>query len=91
MTANTVWIEIGPERVAHALRHEAAEKVISGGDVALDFSRVARIDAAAVQALEELADTAGAKSLTVALRGVNRDIYKVLKLLRLTRKFSFIE
>lgn len=92
MTTNTMWLEIDPERVAHVLRHDAAEKV-NGGDsgVALDFSGVARIDPAAALALEELADLAAAKSVTLTLRGVNRDVYKVLKLLHLTRRFSFVE
>jgi len=54
-----------------------------GGEV-VDFSDVERIDASGVQALERLADQ-------TVLRGVNTNVYKVLKLLKLTPRFRFVE
>jgi hypothetical protein len=43
-----------------------------------------------VRALEELAALADAKSVKVVLRAVNVDIYRVLKLMKLTGRFSFL-
>ena len=69
----------------------AIEKVKSGeSQVVLDFSSVTRIDAKVVGALEELAGLAGGKSAKVVLRAVNTDIYRVLKQLKLTQRFTFV-
>jgi anti-anti-sigma regulatory factor len=70
---------------------EAIEKVKSGeSQVVLDFSSVTRIDANVVGAMEELAGLAGGKSVDVVLRAVNTDIYRVLKQLKLTQRFTFV-
>jgi anti-anti-sigma regulatory factor len=70
---------------------EAIEKVKSGeSQVVLDFSSVTRIDANVVGALEELAGLANGKPAKVTLRGVNTDIYRVLKQLKLTQRFTFV-
>jgi anti-anti-sigma regulatory factor len=91
MISNAEWIKIDPERVLHALRQEAVDKVNSApGEVILDFSSVRRIDSNAAGALEQLADLAGDRSVKVVLRAVNVDIYKALKLLKLTQRFSFL-
>ena len=39
--------------------------------------------------METLADSADEKAVKVVLRGVNIDIYKVLKLAKLASRFSF--
>ena len=49
-----------------------------------------RIDSSALRALEEFARIADEKAVKVVLRGVNVDVYKVLKLVKLTRRFSFV-
>ena len=78
MTTNAVWIQ------------DAVEKVNGGEqEVMLDFSDVARIDGNVVRALEELADVADERSVKVMLRGVNVDIYRVLKQLKLAERFTF--
>ncbi len=59
-------------------------------EVSLDFCSVRRIDSAAVRALEELAGSAQHKGIKVVLHGVNIDVYKVLKLVKLARHFSFV-
>jgi anti-anti-sigma regulatory factor len=70
---------------------EAIEKVKSGeSQVVLDFSSVTRIDENVVGAMEELAGLADGKSVNVVLRAVNTDIYRVLKLLKLTQRFTFV-
>ena len=85
-----VFLNIDEEQVASALL-EAAEKMDrTQGEAVLDFSSVLRIDAGALRAMEELARAADEKTVKVVLRGVNVDVYKVLKLARLTRRFSFL-
>jgi anti-anti-sigma regulatory factor len=90
MTTNGAWIIVEPERVAEVLQQDAVAKVTSGQGVALDFRSVPRIDSRAVKALGELADLAGGRPVKITLRGVNQDIYKVLKLVQLTGSFSFL-
>lgn len=86
---NTVFLNIAETRVVPTLR-EAGEKLDgTEGEVFLDFSSVRRIDSNALRAIEELARIADEKSVKVALRGVNIDVYKVLKLVKLARRFSF--
>ena len=88
MTA--VFLNVDETRVVPALR-EAGEKLDgTEREVALDLSSVHRIDSSALAALEELARIADAKNVKVALRGVNVEVYKVLKLVKLTRRFSFV-
>ena len=90
MATIAVWLKIDEERVVQAL-HEAAEKLDSvEGEVALDFSSVSRIDSSALRALEEFARLADDKGVKVVLRGVNVSVYKVLKLVKLTSRFSFV-
>lgn len=85
-----VFLKVDETRVVPALR-EAGEKLDgTEGEVALDFSSVHRIDSSALRAMEELARTADGKNVKVALRGVSVDVYKVLKLVKLTRWFSFV-
>jgi anti-anti-sigma regulatory factor len=55
----------------------------------LDFSSVSRIDPSALRALEELAGIADEKAVTLELRGVSVDVYKVLKLAKLAPRFRF--
>ena len=79
MTTQAVWIQ------------QAVDKLNSGEkDVILDFSSVPRIDGNAVRAIEDLAGLADEKSVKVVLRAVNVDVYRVLKLLKLTQRFTFL-
>lgn len=90
MTMIDVWVEIDGNRVAQALQ-EAEEKLDNaGGDVFLDFSSVRRLDPSGLRALEDFASAAEDKAVKVTLRGVNVDIYKVLKLARLSSRFSMM-
>ena len=56
----------------------------------LDFSAVRRVDTAGLSALEELAAIAEGRGVKLALRGVNSEVYKVLKLAKLGPRFSFL-
>ena len=55
----------------------------------LDFSSVLRISPKDLRAMEELIERADNQSVKIVLCGVNVDIYKVLKLVKLTPRFSF--
>ena len=90
MTVNAEWLEIDGERVVQGL--QAAREALDSAqnDVVLDFSSVRRIDPSALRAMEKLAGIADEKAVKVVLRGVNVDIYKVLKLVKLTSRFSFL-
>jgi anti-anti-sigma regulatory factor len=86
----TVLRRIDGQSVAGALQ-EAREKLDAAeGEVVLDFSSVRRIASAELKALEQLADLASAKGIKIALRNVNVDLYKVLKLVKLAPHFSFL-
>ncbi len=90
MAMTAVWLKIDEERVAQALQ-EAGEKLDGvEGEAVLDFSSVYRIDPSAIGALEEFACIADDKGVKVVLRGVNVGVYKVLKLVKLTSRFSFV-
>lgn len=89
MATSALWVKVDEERVSQALL-EAGEN-LGGADaeVVLDFSSVHRIEPAALRAMEHLADAVEGKGTKVVLRGVNIDIYKVLKLMRLVPRFAF--
>jgi anti-anti-sigma regulatory factor len=90
MTMNAEWIAIDGEHVVPGLQAVRETLDTAQGDVVLDFSSVRRIDPSALRAMEELAGLANGKAIKVVLRGVNVDIYKVLKLVKLTPRFSFL-
>ena len=75
----------------NSVRIEDAVQKINGGEqeVMLDFSAVARIDGHVIRALEELAGLAEERSVKVVLYFVNIDIYRMLKQLKLTERFTF--
>jgi anti-anti-sigma regulatory factor len=82
--------KIDGERVAPSL-DEAREKLDNAeGEMILDFSSVCRIDAGALRAMEELAAGAQGKGVKLVLRGASIDVYRVLKLMKLAQRFSFL-
>lgn len=85
-----VWLKIDGERVVDTLQGASEKLDTADGELVLDFSSVLRIDPSALRAMEKLAGMADNKAVKVVLRGVNVDIYKVLKLVKLTRRFSFL-
>jgi anti-anti-sigma regulatory factor len=58
--------------------------------VLLDFCEVERIDPRGLGAMEDLAAASEAKSVKITLRGINVDVYKVLKLARLASRFTIL-
>ena len=89
MATNTVILKIDERQLIAMLRDAARKLEAAQGDTSLDFSSVRRIHPSVVQALEDLARVADEKGVKVELRGVNVDVYKVLKLVKLSRRFSF--
>ncbi len=90
MPMMAVWMKVDGGRIAQSLQ-EAHEKLeTTEGDVVLDFCSVGRMDAEGLKAMERFAAAAEQKKVKVALRGVNVDAYKVLKLVKLAPRFSFV-
>ncbi len=83
-------LTIDEKRVVQALRDAGETLDGAGGKVVLDFSSVRRIDPAGIRAMEEFAGIADDKGIKVVLCGVKVDVYKVLKLVRLAPRFSFV-
>jgi len=86
-----VRIRIEPERASESLRRIREEVVAANGEVALDLSLLARIDSSALREMELLARAAEEKNAKPAVHGANIEIYKVLKLARLSERFRFVD
>jgi anti-anti-sigma regulatory factor len=90
METIAMWFEINDKNL-HAVLREAEEKLESvQGELVLDFSSLLRMDPCSLRAMEEFSSLAAAKGVKVALRGVNVGVYLVLKLVKLTSRFSFV-
>ncbi len=80
--------KVDGEKVAQAVAEARENLNTTDTEVTLDFSGVRRIDPKGLGAMEDLATAADAKSVKIVLRGVNVDVYKVLKLARLAPRFT---
>ena len=89
MPKTTVILRIDEQQLTAALRNAVQKLDGAGGETSVDFSSVRRIHPSGVQALEELARVAEEREVTVTLRGVHVDVYKALKLVKLTGRFLF--
>ncbi len=84
------WLKVDGGHVARDF-HEACERLhTTDEDVVLDLSSVSRLDPEAVRSIERFAARAQEKAIKVALRGVNVEVYKVLKLMNLSPHFTFV-
>ena len=90
MATSPTAVDIDEQRIAAAL--DLAAKKLDGSEkeVVLDLSSVRRINPADIRRLAEFAHAAELKKIRVLLRGVNVDVYKVLKLTKLAREFSIV-
>jgi anti-anti-sigma regulatory factor len=82
--------KVDNEDVASALLELEKSLNRAQGEVVVDLSSVARLDGIALSSLAEFANKAEAASVKVILRGVNVDVFKVLVLMKLTSRFSFV-
>lgn len=90
MATTAAFLKVEEQRVIQALEEVAAKLEKADGEFVLDFSSVRRVDVSAMRALEDFARIAEEKSAKVLIRGANVDVYKVLKLVKLSRRFSFV-
>ena len=88
MSTDLIYLAIDGERGAHAF-DEAMEKLAGGAEMVLDLSSVPRVTTGSMMAMEKLAAAADEKAARIALRGVNIDVYRALKVGRLAPRFSF--
>ncbi len=85
-----VLLKIDEERIVQALQ-ETVDKLDSVEDeLVLDFTSVRRIGSRALRGMEDFASTAENKGVRVVLCGVSIGVYKVLKLVNLSPRFSFV-
>ncbi len=89
MAMTAVWLKIDEETVVQALQHAGGRLGSVEDEVVLDFSSVRRIDPSALRVMEQFVGIADDKNVTIVLRGVSVDIYKVLKLVKLAPRFVF--
>jgi anti-anti-sigma regulatory factor len=90
MAMSAVWLNIDGKGVASALQAAAEKLDSSDGEVIVDFASVRRIDADALRAMQGFAHIAEEKEVRVVLRGGSGEVYKVLKLTKLSSRFSFV-
>jgi anti-anti-sigma regulatory factor len=90
MSMTVVLLKIDEERIVQALQ-ETVDKLDSVEDeLVLDFTSVRRIGSRALRGMEDFASTAENKGVRVVLCGVSIGVYKVLKLVNLSPRFSFV-
>lgn len=102
-TMTDLWQQVDGEHVAASLGEicaalqDAPDASGTGaretdiiGEIFIDFAAVRRLDADAVRALEALAAVAQEKQMKLVLRGVNVEVYRVLKLVKLAKRYSFV-
>jgi anti-anti-sigma regulatory factor len=90
MDTIAVWLKIDGDHLADAWQEAGQRLDNAENEVVLDFFSVRRIDPHGLKALEQLAARADEKAVKVVLCGVNVDIYKVLKLVKLAPRFTFL-
>ncbi len=91
MAAMIVEPELTGENVVRSLEEGVEQLDGTQDELAVDFSSVRRLDASELRSMEKAAAMAAEKSVKVVLRGVNVNVYKVLKLMKLAPRFSFLD
>lgn len=89
MVSKAVSMQKKDESVINVLNDALKTVESADGELMLDFSSADRIDSGVLRKMEELAGKAEQRNVKVVLRGINVDIYKVLKLGRLASRFTF--
>jgi len=90
METNVVPVNLDENRVDRVLKEAVQNLHSAEGEMILDFSPARRIGTGELRALEEFVLRANEKTVKVALRGVNVNVYKVLKLAKLAQRFTFV-
>jgi anti-anti-sigma regulatory factor len=89
MTMIAVFLKIDEQSLVASLEKLAEQMDVDKLELALDFSAVHRVDSRGSRAIAEFARKTEENNIKVVLRGINIDLYKTMKLMRLTRHFSF--
>ncbi len=84
-----VLLKMDEERIVQALQETVDKLDLVEDEVVLDFTSVRRIGSSAIRGMEDFASVAENKGVRVVLCGVSVGVYKVLKLVNLTSRFSF--
>ena len=91
MAGSALLNEVMAEHPAKSLALAKKNLDDANGEMILDFSHVPGVDVEALSALLDLAGLAETKKVKLILRGVNVDVYKVLKLMKLASRFSYLD
>lgn len=89
MATNGTWLKIDEQHAVPDLQGAANSLDRADSELVLDCSAMQRLDATAIASLEALANKADQHEVKVVLHGVTVRVYKVLRLLKLTSRFSF--
>ncbi len=89
MATTAETLRIDSAGAAGLLEHAGEQLQQAQDPVVVDFSSVRRIDARALDRLEQLAQAADKRKTRIILLGVNVDVYKVMKLAQLAPRFAF--
>ncbi len=89
MSMTVVLLKMDEERIVQALQETVDKLDLVEVEVVLDFTSVRRIGSSAIRGMEDFASVAENKGVRVVLCGVSVGVYKVLKLVNLTSRFSF--
>jgi anti-anti-sigma regulatory factor len=87
----TMLLKLEKGTAAAALQDARAGFEGAPGEAVVDVSAIQRMDAGAVEALDALVSEAEGKAIKVILSGVNPEIYRVLKLVKLAPRVSFVD
>lgn len=90
MSETALFLTVEEQRIASVLQEMSVRLDDTHDEAVLDFSSVRRINSQGIEALESLARIANEKAVKIVLRGITVDIYKVLKLVQLTSKVTFL-
>jgi len=91
MSATAIFLNIDDEHVVPVLQEATRGLDGAQGEMVLDFSSVRRINSRALRALEDFTRVANEKAVKIILRGVSIDVYKALKLVKLTQRCTFVD
>jgi anti-anti-sigma regulatory factor len=89
MTTNGTWLKIDEQNAVLDFQAAANSLDRADSELVIDCSALERLDPRAIANLEALANKADEHQVKVVLHGVRVGVYKVLRLVRLTPRFSF--
>ena len=84
------WLKMDDKHMRESLNAACARLQEGETELVLDFSAVKRLDAEALLRLGEIAAIAESKKARIAIRGINVDVYRVLKTARMASRFTFL-